>query len=391
MNEMHDHTTDDQPTRQHARRLSRPVLIALGVTVVFGAALAGILAAVLRSGSERQAATAASALHVAYLAPADASAPELYLADLVTGTVTQLTTAESGIEDFAVSPSGDQIAYTRNNADGTSDVWLVDVARAASRPLTACVNARCSSPAWHPDETRLLYQREDVTDGAGQARTEARAWVVDVRTAETRLLFDDPQLLGMDPQWSPDADRIAVYDPRAGGIRVHALAAGTETLIPIATRVSGTFSPDGTRLIYPVLVRGSMGQAFYTHLTIANMAASEREPVSGAEDTPVEDGFASWSPDGSRLVVARRYLDERYTSGKQLYTLELATGAVQPLVVDAQYTHAAPQWDAAGQRIVYQRFDLRTPDAVPEIWVYDEATGDARQVATNAFFPAWVP
>ena len=46
MNEMHDHTTDDQPTRQHARRLSHPVLIALGVTVVFGAALAGILAAV---------------------------------------------------------------------------------------------------------------------------------------------------------------------------------------------------------------------------------------------------------------------------------------------------------------------------------------------------------
>jgi len=60
-------------------------------------------------------------------------------------------------------------------------------------------------------------------------------------------------------------------------------------------------------------------------------------------------------------------------------------------VVDANYNHAAMQWDAAGQRIVFQRFSLTTAGARPEIWVYDLTKDELVRVAENAYFPQWIP
>lgn len=374
--------------------LNRFEMLIIAVLLVLVVALVGVI--VIgdrdsdRNGDGTSGTAAAQLPRVVMLAPADSSTPNIQLVDLDTGAATMLTQAEHGVEDYAVSPGGEQIAFTQNNGDGTSDIWLVTVADGVVRPLTACVNARCSQPAWNPDDTQVIFQRRDPLSEASQGLSEPRTWIVDIRTLDTQLLFADPQVIGGDPLWSPDGSRIAVVDSRAGGIRVYDLAAETETLISVISDVTGTFSPDGVRLIYPVLLRGLIGQQFYTHLEIANFEDGERVRASGSEDTPVEDSFADWSPDGETLVIARRYLDARYTSGKQIYALDLASGDATPLVVDGQYTHAAPQWDAAGQRVVYQRFDLITPDAVPEIWVTDLATDSATLVAANAFFPAWV-
>lgn len=383
MDEQHTSEHDSQPT------LDWLWLTQIGAVIVL-ALIAGALLLDRFTAGDAEREPLALAGRVVYLAPADAAAPNLVVADLAAGTVAQITQTAHGVQDYAVGPGGAQIAFTHNNADGTADIWLVDVAQRVARPLTDCVNARCTQPAWNPDETSVLFQREELF-AAGQDRSAPRTWIVDVRTLDTRLLFDDPQVVGGDPLWSPDGTHVAVYDMRAGGIRVTDLGTDDDTLLGSLSDVSGAFSPDGSRLVFPVLVRGLIGQSFYTHLHIADVTTGDRTRASGPEDTPVEDAFAAWSPDGARLVVARRYLDDRYTAGKQIYALDVTTGAVQPLVVDAQYTHAAPQWDAAGRRIIYQRFDLLTPGAQPEIWVYDTMSGDAALVATNAFFPAWLP
>jgi Tol biopolymer transport system component len=216
-------------------------------------------------------------------------------------------------------------------------------------------------------------------------------WLVDVGTAQSQLLFDDPQQLGADPLWSPDGRRIAIYDAAAGGIRVRDLQTGQETLLVSEPGDTGAFAPDGTRLVYPFLVRGALGQEFYTHLALADLNADTQASLSGEQDAPVEDAFAAWSPDGTRLALARRYLDERYTAGKQIYLLDVSSGAATPLIVDAACTHAAPQWDPSGRWIVYQRFALNDPNAQPEIWVFDTQTGQTQLLAENAFFPAWLP
>ncbi|GAB4424369.1 MAG: hypothetical protein Kow00106_21230 [Anaerolineae bacterium] len=361
----------------------RVALLTLALAWLIAAPLVWVL------GEDRPAQTSAHAglSGVVFLGPADAYARTLYLAQPETGTITPLLSQPVSIEDFAPAPDGTQVAFTRNNDDGTADLWLLDVRGGTTRRLTHCVRARCSSPAWHPDGTQIAYQRQDFSAAAGHA---TRVWVVDVNTAQSQLLFDDPQQVGADPLWSPDGQRIAIYDAAAGGIRVRDLQTGQETLLVSEPGDTGAFAPDGTRLVYPFLVRGALGQEFYTHLALANLNADTQVSLSGEQDAPVEDAFAAWSPDGTRLVLARRYLDERYTAGKQIYLLDVTTGTATPLVVNAACTHAAPQWDSSGRWIAYQRFSLDDPNAQPEIWVFDTRTGQARLLAENAFFPAWL-
>ncbi len=325
---------------------------------------------------------------VIYLAPADAVARNLYRADLDGGSARPLTDTTDGIEDYAVSPSGQQIAYSLNNADGTTDIWLLDLDSGGSRPLTRCERAVCTDPAWNPDETQILYQRQEFN--AGQ-EAGSWVWIVDVNTVETHLLFDDPQIRGADPIWSPDGRRVAVYDGQSGGIRVHDLETGRDTVIHSEQGVSGTFSPDGSRLVFPALVRGAIGQEFYTHLEMFDFTLQGGLPVTGTPDTPVEDVLAAWSPDGSRLALARRYLDGRFTAGQQIYLLDVVSGEAAPLVVDPAYTHAGIGWDSTGQRIVFQRFSLVESGAQPEVWVIDLRSGELTRTAENAYLPAWLP
>ncbi|MBN1680098.1 MAG: PD40 domain-containing protein [Anaerolineae bacterium] len=328
---------------------------------------------------------------VAYLAPADRIAANVMMTDTQSGEVYQLTTVEDGSEDFAVSPNGSAIAFSHVNPDGTSDIWVVDLINNTTRQMTNCVAALCDNPSWKPDGTQIVYQRAEFNAGLGTGLGPSRAWVVDVNSQQTVLLFADSQRLGFDPTWSPDGRRLAVFDASLPGIRVHDFTADSDAIIESMQGVVGRFSPDGSQLVYPVLVRGALGQEFYTHLEIVDFDTVTRTRVSGPEDTPVEDADAVWSPDGQILLIARRYLDERYTPGQQLYLLDLATDIIEPLVVDASYNHSAMSWDASGRRIVFQRFSLSAPGARPEIWTFDLDTGELAQVADNAFLPAWVP
>ena len=214
----------------------------------------------------------APAPEIVYLAPADVYARNLFLVELGGGDARQLTDAADGIEDFAVSPDGQQIAYSLNNADGTTDIWLLDLASDTARALTHCVRAVCTDPAWKPDGTQILYQRREF----GTPERDSWVWVVDVNTVQTHLLFDDPQVRGADPTWSADGRRVAVYDPGVQVVRVHDLDSGTDTIIDSTAGVSGAFSPDGSKLVFPVLVRGAIGQEFYTHLEMVDFVRARR-------------------------------------------------------------------------------------------------------------------
>jgi peroxiredoxin len=90
-------------------------------------------------------------------------------------------------------------------------------------------------------------------------------------------------------------------------------------------------------------------------------------------------------------LVTRRYLDDRFTPGKQLYLLDPETGEAQPLVVDAAYYHAGARWDPTGERIIFQRYPLHQAGALPSVWTVDLGTGELKQVAENAMLPQWLP
>lgn len=327
---------------------------------------------------------------VVYLAPASQLRQQLVLADPATGTAEPLTTTDQGVLDYAVSPNGRAIAYAQETDTGVANLWVLDLLTDRRWPITDCVAAVCHAPAWSPDGRQIAFERAELDPARGTGTGPSRAWIVDLATLEPRLLFEDAQALGASPTWSPDGTRVAAFDATIPGIRVRDLRGGQDVLIESLEGAAGRFSPDGERLLVPVLVRGAPAGAFYTQLELVDLAQGERMPISG-DAAPVEDAAAVWLPGGDALIVLRRYLDDRFTPGRQIYRLDLATGEAVPLVVDADYAYSALGLDAAGTRLVFQRFPVNQPDGQPAIGTLDLATGASAQVAADAFLPAWVP
>src|SRR5689334_16392770 len=86
------------------------------------------------------------------------------------------------------------------------------------------------------------------------------------------------------------------------------------------------WSPDGTRLAY-VLERGGLGRIYVVDSTGRN-----RHVVGPRQ--PWQQGL-TWAPDGSGLA---------YVSGRQLWRLDLATGAATQLTTRPDQDLMQPAW-----------------------------------------------
>ncbi len=336
---------------------------------------------------------------VAYLAPADGMPQNIWIASLDDpANPQQVTFTPDGVYDFGVSPDGSQIAFAERHAlTGTSDIKLLDLTSGGITQLTNCQDSDCTTPVWRPDGRVIAYNRVDFNSDIGAASTSpTRVWLLDLTTtpATTRPLFADLQILGYSPEWSDDGKRISVYN-RDEGILVYDFDSNNVSAIPSRGGSSGALSPDGNTVVFSELTIVE-GQQTRSYLQLADLTTQELRLLSRPED-PIQDERAEWRPDGERLAIARRYQDDRYTRGYQIYLMDPADGSVQPLTDDARYANAFFSWDPTGERLVVQRFPELTEsgepnsEGRPEIWMLEVESGELTLITSNAFHPRWVP
>ncbi len=336
---------------------------------------------------------------IAYLAPATGTPYNIWIADPTDpAAAAQVTFAPDGIFNYSVSPDGSKIAFSeRNSNTGTSDIKLLDLDSGDIQQLTNCADADCTTPVWRPDGQIIGYERVELNSNFNQVGTSpTRVWLLDLATvpASTRPLFSDSQMLGYGLQWSADGNRITVFDYNSQGILFHQFEPESTIVIPSRYGSVGALSPDGTQVIYPeVLLTETEARSY---LQLADLETQEIRPMTSVDD-PIDDDSAVWSPDGKMLAIGRRYLDDRYTRGKQLYLMNPDDSSVEEILVDPNYQLGTFVWDPNGTQLVLQRF----PDPVamgdpnnpgkPEIWIVDVATKTLTQIADDAFLPRWVP
>ena len=112
----------------------------------------------------------------------------------------------------------------------------------------------------------------------------------------------------------------------------------------------------------------------------------------------VDDVVAQWSPDGETIALARRYTDERWTPGHQLYLRSPSPDAADltPIAYDPRYNTSYFRWNHSGDALVLQRFPLLSNEAsgdapaLPEVWVHDLDSGESRMIIEDAYLPQWV-
>ena len=184
----------------------------------------------------------------------------LYVFDIDTQAVTQITSGD--YEDYspAWSPDGSKIAFVSNrtaepDASSNSDIWLVkpDTPHDKQELVRVTTNPGSDgSPIWHPDGERIGYimtytDRTDVPDSYLQSKV-----------AIIRVGDDEPVLLttesldrkAYNPHFSPDGNRIYVLLEDDGQVHLAAVSVADGKLSrPIAGRVAvgaTAVAPDGS-------------------------------------------------------------------------------------------------------------------------------------------------
>ena len=291
------------------------------------------------------------------------------------------------VTDFAPvwSPSGDRIAHHRIEADGTSAIYVTDLATGDQQHVAVVGPPSTSDPrsSWSPDGTRLAFWSTQGSDNEIQ--------VVDLvdRTAST--LGADPAA-DRYPAWSPTDDLLAFWSDRSGRGAIWLIAADGSSLRQLvevgAAYGPVAWSPDGQRLAITIERPGPEWMIRIVGLdgnTLAELA---------------HDGSAlgpAWSPDGARLAYV-----QLIGPGRQLWVADTAGGDARPIgpppaigqVVTASHVGdrwpSPPSWSPDGDAIAAEwssggGVEVIVVDVDDDTWV-SLTPGEA-----NDGSPSWRP
>jgi TolB protein len=322
---------------------------------------------------------------VVYLAPSQGS--ELWRASVDGKPPVKLTETGGKVYDFAVSPDGNTITYSAQNEQKGLDLWEIERRGSQPRLLLPCQADWCTGPAYAPDGSRIVYTRRQAGSHPSGGPEAPRLWVLELNGLSTAALFQDTTIGGYDPAWSPDGRYLAFFDGLSNVMRVLDLQAKTDFSVPSEMGVIGAWSPDSRHLLTVNL--NLSGEQAYITVEELDVQTREVRQILGDVDQPREYSVPAWSPDGAWLAIAVRPVTG--AMGKQLWLFHPdGTGGIQ-ITDDLLVNHASYHWDPTGQKLVFQRAQLGSSDAKPEVAVWDRKTGEINPLAEDAFLPQWIP
>lgn len=366
---------------------------------------------------------------IAYLYPASGDVPNVWVAPLADpDNSQQVTFTNIGVYDFAVDSNHYQIAYTmRDEVTLNRDIYVLDLETNQTERVTFCgeEEAECFAPVFHPEDNVIAYvrrstndarininnallseHRENETPEEHAAHTiitdGSRIWVLDLATEQSQLLTTDETMQGHSPLWSSDGDTIAYYNTASDnlGVMVYNFAPNTDesralNFVPTYHGSTGSLSADGNYLLIPDIT--NRGNQFFTFLKMIDFSVDPATIENFTEpNAPTDDIAVEWHPNGESATIGRRYTDERFTRGYQLYQVDAVTGEATTLLYDEAYSHHFFTWDDSGDNLLLQRVPLGETNGVinnnsrPQIWVLNTEEGQLTQVADSAYLPRWI-
>ena len=324
---------------------------------------------------------------------------QLWLQNVETGEQRQLT--NSGQRNWGArwSPDGGQIAFFSDRVPKTG-VFVISIDGGEAVEITRH-NVALNDLDWSPDGSTLAYtalfdpenpdERIPAPDEAAPVRATSRidykqdnrgylndlrpqVWTVDLATRERRRLTSAP-VDHLNPAWSPDGSMLAAKIPNRNGMSsqlgvIDAASGETRLVGPYDGTVGcWTWSPDGSRL----LVAGESESTGQLDLYVYTVISADLGYLTDDLRCLPESGFPSVSPPSQPAWIepgrAVFHAVEHGRSG--IYSVEIASGKVAR-IVSWDAVHGGFSVDAAGKVVVQSRGGL---EGAGEIVLTDLETG----------------
>jgi TolB protein len=270
---------------------------------------------------------------------------------------------------------------------GHSNVYTISPAGTGRRQLTHVGAAQAAgAPDWSRDGTKIVYESNQTGD--------YRIWVMNSDGSSQRRLTNDAGFADLEPAWSPDGARIVfsrcddhlgvflncdleVMNAAGGGMR---RLAGENW-----TYVRAEYSPDGRRIV----VAADRG-GFLSALWVMRANGTGLHRITRPS---LEAFWPDWSPDGRRIV----FTDNCCQGGSNVWTVRPDGTGLR------QLTHFGPQplqggfasYSPDGRRIVLQ-FNGKCPVSgiCQDFYIMNADGSGLHQVRTgvpNTFLTDWGP
>lgn len=342
--------------------------------------------------------------------------PNVYRAPATSesGPLTQVTAVPKGVYDFAASPDGTRVIYAALRDDGGADLRSTGVDGSDDQSLLDCPGEACVSPAFSPDGAWLAFERRPLSAQAAGPPLfgSPRVWLLNLNTGESKAVGDANRVTGT-PKFTRTG-ALAYMDFDLAAVVLTDLSTQAATYVPNTSGDMGTWAPDGSVLVFPEITFPPEPTAqpsatpanptatppdepphedretFYSHLLRVIVSTNQSTDLSN--ETFVEDASPSFSPSGSLIAFARRYLDnDRFTPGRQLWIMNADGSEARPITSEPNVNHSALTWSPDGSAIVFMKYNMSDFASPASIWIVNADGSNPRQLAPAGYLPEWIP
>lgn len=321
----------------------------------------------------------------------------LYEIDPQSGENRQLIEVAGTILDYDIEANGANIYLSVGQGNGGSAILKLERASGQVETLLKCERAVCRYLQVSPGGDFLAYERTELASPGNPDRPQV--WVLTLKQKETTLqggsatpsLASSPDHRTQQPDWSPSG-KLIYYDFTQETFTVQDLSSGEKMHIPSMAGVPGSWSPDGESYIFTEVITDTLSQEILPSSHLVKYDLSKRIAQDMTGRAGLEDAAPVFSPDGSQIAFARRYLDlARWTPGRQLWLMGADGKNAHQVTQAPSYNHYDFAWGPEGSQLAYTRFNNSVLTEAPEIWVINLADGREWRLVTGGFDPQWLP